>query len=166
MIRGRVMKVTQAYRFALDPSPAQERMLRSHAGAARFAWNWALGRCEQRYEAERKWYSGAELHKLWNAEKKADPGLAWWAENSKCAYQEAFRDLDRALRDFVRSKKAGGRAGGSGSRSSRSAGNPVPRPGAGRAGSAAREPRSRCPASGPSAPTRTRASSRPSWKTA
>ena len=27
------MKVTQAYRFALNPSPAQERMLRSHSRA-------------------------------------------------------------------------------------------------------------------------------------
>jgi putative transposase len=62
----RAVKVRQAYRFALEPSPAQERALRSHAGASRFAW---------------------------------------WAENSKCAYQEAFRDLDRALRDFVKSKK-------------------------------------------------------------
>ena len=99
------MKVTQAYRFALDPSPAQERVLRSHAGASRFAWNWGLAKCRERYEAEGKWYSGAELHKLWNAEKKQDPALAWWAENSKCACQEAFRDLDRALRDFVKSKK-------------------------------------------------------------
>ena len=99
------MKVVQAYRFALDPSPAQERMLRSHAGAARFAWNWGLAKCRERYAAERKWYSAADLHKLWNAEKKADPGLAWWAENSKCAYQEAFRNLDRALRDYVKSRK-------------------------------------------------------------
>ena len=59
----------------------------------------------ERYEAEGKWYSAAELHKLWNAEKKADPALAWWSENSKCAYQEAFRDLDRALSDFIKSKK-------------------------------------------------------------
>ena len=95
----------QAYRFALDPTPAQERALRSHAGAARFAWNWGLARCQERYAAERKWYSAAELHKLWNVEKKADPALAWWAENSKCAYQEAFRDLDRALRDYIKSKK-------------------------------------------------------------
>ena len=99
------MKVTQAYRFALDPTPAQERALRSHAGAARFAWNWGLARCMERYAAERRWYSAAELHRLWNAVKKADPALAWWGENSKCAYQEAFRDLDRALRDFIRSKK-------------------------------------------------------------
>lgn len=99
------MKATQAYRFALEPTPAQERALRSHAGAARFAWNWGLARCKKRYEAEGKWYSAMDLHKLWNAEKKADPALAWWMANSKCAYQEAFRDLDRALRDFIRSRK-------------------------------------------------------------
>jgi putative transposase len=99
------MKVTQAYRFALDPTPSQVRALRSHAGAARFAWNWGLARCIERYDAERRWYSAAELHRLWNAEKKADPALAWWAENSKCAYQEAFRNLDRALSDFIKSRK-------------------------------------------------------------
>ena len=59
--------------------------------------NRGLARCRNRYQAEGMWYSAAELHRLWNAEKKADPALAWWAENSKCAYQEAFRDLDRAL---------------------------------------------------------------------
>jgi putative transposase len=99
------VKVTQAYRFALDPAPSQERALRSHAGAARFAWNWGLARCKERYEAEGNWYGAADLHKLWNAEKKADSGLAWWEQNSKCVYQEAFRDLDRALRDFIKSRK-------------------------------------------------------------
>jgi len=99
------VKVTQAYRFALNPSSAQERALRSHAGAARFAWNWGLARCKERYAAESKWYGAAELHRLWNAEKKADPALAWWAENSKCVYQEAFRNLDRALADFIKSRK-------------------------------------------------------------
>ncbi|MFF0522176.1 IS607 family element RNA-guided endonuclease TnpB [Actinomadura nitritigenes] len=97
--------VTQAYRFALDPTSRQERGLWSHAGAARFAWNWGLAACRDRYDAEGKWWSGAELHRLWNREKKSDPGLGWWSENSKCVYQEAFRDLDRALREFVRSRK-------------------------------------------------------------
>lgn len=104
------MKVKQAYRYVLDPTPAQERALRSHAGASRFAWNWGLAKCKDRHESHGKWYSAAELHKLWNVAKKADLTLAWWAENSKCAYQEAFRDLDRALRDFIKSKK--GRAEG------------------------------------------------------
>ena len=114
------VRVIQAYRFALEPSPAQERALRSHAGASRFAWNWGLARCQERYAAEGKWYSGIDLHKLWNAAKKADPALAWWSENSKCAYQEAFRDLDRALRDFTSRRRASGRASGWGSRRSRS----------------------------------------------
>ena len=46
--------------------------------AARFAWNWALGKCRERHAAERKWYSGAELHKLWNPGEEGRPraGLA------------------------------------------------------------------------------------------
>jgi putative transposase len=99
-----VARVKVAYRFALDPSPAQERALRSHAGAARFAWNWGLRKVRERYATERTWYSAPELHKLWNAAKKTDPDLTWWAENSKCVYQEAFRNLDRTLRDFVKSR--------------------------------------------------------------
>ena len=98
-----VETVRQAYRFALNPGPTQERMLRSHAGASRFAWNWGLARCKESYAAERRWYSAVELHRLWNVAKKADPALAWWSENSKCAYHEAFRDLDRALGDFIKS---------------------------------------------------------------
>jgi transposase len=99
------VRVHQAYRFALDPTSRQERALRSHAGASRFAWNWGLAKCQQRYAAEGRWYSAVDLHKLWNFEKKADPALSWWGENSKCTYQETFRDLDRALRDFVKSRK-------------------------------------------------------------
>jgi putative transposase len=34
--------VTQAYRFALDPTPGQRRALASHCGAARVAYNWGL----------------------------------------------------------------------------------------------------------------------------
>jgi putative transposase len=99
------VKVRQAYRFALDPTPAQERALRAHAGAARFAWNWGLAHCNQRYAAEGKWYSAVDLHRMWNQAKKADRALAWWCDNSKWVYQEAFRDLDRALRDFIKSKE-------------------------------------------------------------
>jgi putative transposase len=95
----------QAYRYALNPTPRQEQRLRSHAGASRFAWNWGLARCQERYAAEGKWYSAADLHRLWNAAKKASPALSWWGENSKCVYQEAFRDLERALREFIKSKK-------------------------------------------------------------
>ncbi|MEV0612459.1 RNA-guided endonuclease TnpB family protein [Nonomuraea sp. NPDC050404] len=36
------MQVVQAYRYALDPTPAQARALAVHCGAARFVFNWAL----------------------------------------------------------------------------------------------------------------------------
>ena len=36
--------VVQAYRFALDLTPSQERAVLAHAGAARVAYNWALAR--------------------------------------------------------------------------------------------------------------------------
>ena len=36
------MIVHQAYRFTLDPTPAQARALSAHCGAARFAFNWGL----------------------------------------------------------------------------------------------------------------------------
>ncbi len=81
---SRLRGVPQAYRFALDPTPAQEQRLRSHAGAARFAWNWGLDQCRKRYEAEKQWYSAVDLHRIWNQAKRQDPKLAWWKENSKC----------------------------------------------------------------------------------
>lgn len=99
------MKVFQAYRFALDPSPDQERKLWSHAGGARFAWNWGLARCIERYEREGKFYNAIDLHRLWNLAKRTDPNLSWWSENSKWVYQEAFRDLHRSLIRFALSRK-------------------------------------------------------------
>ena len=35
--------LTRAVVFPIDPTPAQDRQLRSYCGAARFAHNWALG---------------------------------------------------------------------------------------------------------------------------
>jgi putative transposase len=43
------VKVAQAYRYAIDPSAVQLRALKSHSGAARFAWNWGLVKCKERY---------------------------------------------------------------------------------------------------------------------
>lgn len=48
----------QAFRFALDPSPAQARSLASHCGAARVAFNEGLAwvqRCLDQRAAERSY---------------------------------------------------------------------------------------------------------------
>jgi putative transposase len=45
--------VTRAYRFALDPTPAQRRALASHCGAARVAHNWGLALVRTRLDQRR-----------------------------------------------------------------------------------------------------------------
>jgi putative transposase len=54
--------------------------------------------------------SAVDLHKNWNAWKKSPQGIAWWTANSKCVYQEAFRDLERALRHYWKHRGGAGRA--------------------------------------------------------
>jgi putative transposase len=113
----------QAYRFALDPSPAQERALRSHAGGARKAYNTMLALVKAtmgQHQAERSYgiagagltpalnWSLAGLRKEWNRRK--DDAAPWWAENSKEAYNSGLDALARGLGAWSKSKK-GERAG-------------------------------------------------------
>lgn len=109
--------VLQAYRFALDPTCAQETALRSHCGGQRFAFNWGLAQVratlDQR-EAERSYgltggqltpsmsWSAYSLRKTWNQDKgKAAP---WWAENSKEAYSSGLANLATALANWSNSR--------------------------------------------------------------
>ncbi len=111
------MRVIQAYRFALDPTPAQERALRSHCGAQRFAYNWGLARVKENLaqrEAERSYgipeqqltpaasWSAWALRKEFNAVK--DRVAPWWAENSKEAYASGLANLAGALGNWKASR--------------------------------------------------------------
>ncbi len=106
----------QAYRYALDLNDHQRGLLASHAGAARYAWNWGLRLIVDAIAAHRAGDSSTpipsarSLHRAWNVWKKGDDGIAWWSEVSKCAPQEAFRDLEIGLRAFWESR-AGRRPG-------------------------------------------------------
>jgi transposase len=110
-----VMIIHQAFRYELDPTNIQRGRLASHAGAARYAWNWALEQVKTALDARASGGGTAsmpnaiELHRTWNAWKKQPGHCEWWSENSKCAYQEAFRDLDRALKAYWRARRTGRR---------------------------------------------------------
>ncbi|MGW7350986.1 RNA-guided endonuclease InsQ/TnpB family protein [Streptomyces sp. NPDC054784] len=52
------VEVLRAFKFALDPSPAQVESLSRHAGAARWAFNWALG---EKVAAHRSWRSQVDV---------------------------------------------------------------------------------------------------------
>ncbi|MEU0075826.1 IS607 family element RNA-guided endonuclease TnpB [Streptomyces sp. NPDC006332] len=113
--------VVQAYRFALDPNTTQEHALRSHCGAARAAYNWAVGwvtaswwqrKAEETYgiaEAEltewRPW-SLPSLRKAFNQAKTTDVRFAaWWEENSKEAYSTGLANASSAFDNYAKSKQ-------------------------------------------------------------
>ena len=102
--------VFEAVKVALDPSPAQERLLLSHAGAARFAFNAGLAHVKAGIEAgEKPEWSFYSLRKWWNASKDAlavgEDGVIWWRENSKEAYSSGLESLANALSNWVKSRK-------------------------------------------------------------
>jgi len=94
------MEIKRAYKTELDPNTQQLVALRKHAGAARFAWNWGLARRIEEYKANGKSSRAIEQHRQLNALKKTE--YPWLYEVSKCAPQEALRDLDRAFDAFYR----------------------------------------------------------------
>jgi putative transposase len=102
--------VLEAVRVALDPSPAQERLLLSHAGGARFAFNAGLAHVKEALDAgDKPEWSLYSLRKWWNSNKDtlavdAD-GTPWWAENSKEAYSSGLEALAKGLLNWSKSRK-------------------------------------------------------------
>ena len=102
--------VFEAVKVALDPTPAQERLLLSHAGASRFAFNAALAHVKAGIEAgEKPEWSFYSLRKWWNASKDAlavgEDGVIWWRENSKEAYSSGLESLAKGLSNWAKSRK-------------------------------------------------------------
>lgn len=100
----------EAIKVALDPTPVQERLMLSHAGAARFAYNAGLAHVKETIETGGKleWTLYA-LRRWWNANKgtlavDAD-GTPWWRENSKEAYNSGLEALSDALSNWSKSRK-------------------------------------------------------------
>lgn len=101
----------EAIKVALDPSPAQQRLLLSHVGGARFAFNACLAHVKACIEQNVKppW-SFYDLRRWWNANKSllavnADTGEVWWPQNSKEAYSSGIEALAKGLSNYFDSKK-------------------------------------------------------------
>lgn len=101
----------EAVKVALDPTPTQERLLLSHAGAARFAYNAGLAHVKDMLEAKEKpEWSLYALRRWWNQAKDAlavdeTTGEPWWPENSKEAYNSGLESLSDALKNWSKSRK-------------------------------------------------------------
>jgi putative transposase len=102
------MLVHKAYRYELDPNNYQRNSLFQHAGVARFVYNWALDQRIKLYKNNQgndRFTDPMKQHKLLNSLKKTQ--FPWMYECSKCAPQEALRDLGRAFKNFQRGLKEG-----------------------------------------------------------
>ena len=103
------MRAYEAVRIRLDPTPRQTRMLESHAGGARFAYNLMLAHVQRQISlGEKPDWTLYAMRRWWNEWK--DEIAPWWRENSKEAYGSAFEWLSQALRNWSDSRK-GRRAG-------------------------------------------------------
>ena len=85
-------------RYRLDPSPAQEAVLRKHCGHARYVWNLAV-----------------EQHRHWRPGRKSAPGYLeqcrqltvaraeypWLAAGSQIVQQQALRDFAQAMANHL-----------------------------------------------------------------
>ncbi len=109
------MKILRAYKTELDPTCKQVEQLLQHAGCARWAYNWGLRRKIEEYKASGKSPSAIDLHRELNVLKTKpieDGGVPWMYESSKCAPQEALRNLDSAYKSFFRRCKSGAKQKG------------------------------------------------------
>jgi transposase len=92
--------IQRAYHTELDLNHEQITACRKQAGAARWASNWGLSRKPESSSATGKRPSAVDLHRELNALKQTD--VPWMYEVSKCAPQEALRNLDTTFAHFFR----------------------------------------------------------------
>ncbi len=99
-----MMQLARAYKTEVAPDDAQLPEFHRHVGAARFAYNWGLRwkmnvmEHNQLPHPRIKLPTAIDLHRELNRLKKSR--FPWMYESSKCAPQEALRDLDSAFLNF------------------------------------------------------------------
>ena len=90
--------LNKAIKIRLFPTKEQEILMFKSIGCSRFVYNWALNRCNERYEKGEK-YSIKEIRKEFTQFKKNE-SYKWLNEVSSKALVEAIRNLDKAFQNF------------------------------------------------------------------
>lgn len=97
----------RAYKVQLEPNNIQISKMKMNCGASRWAYNYALNIKKDKFDKKEKIPNNIELHREINKLKGTET-LPWAYENgiSKCSFQEALRDCDKAFSNFfTRCKK-------------------------------------------------------------
>jgi putative transposase len=108
---------TRALVVPLDPTPAQEQLLRSYCGASRFAFNWTIGKVKENLDARSHErgdgvgkddltkslpWSTYSMTPLWNSVK--DEVAPWHHDVSMHAFRSGVTNATVALKNFSESK--------------------------------------------------------------
>jgi putative transposase len=108
---------TRAVLVPLDPTPAQEQLLRSYCGAARFAYNWTIGLVKENLDVRSREredgidegnvtnalsWSAYSMSPLWNSVK--DDVAPWHRDVTKHAFRSGVNNATMALKNFSESK--------------------------------------------------------------
>lgn len=93
--------VLKAYKTELNPNNKQITKMKMNCGAARFGFNFALAKKKEAFDKKEKIPNSIELHRELNKIKGTDE-LSWAYKVSKCSFQEALRDCDKAFDNFFR----------------------------------------------------------------
>lgn len=95
--------IKAAHKIKLNPTPEQANYFYRASGVARFAWNWALNRYHELKASGQK-VDWNEIKKEFRA--KIDAEFSFVREVTKCAAEEAIRDLRQAINTYYKVKQA------------------------------------------------------------
>ena len=93
----------KSLKIRLLPTEQQELLMLKSIGCSRFAYNWALNRCNELYEQGIK-YNMSDIRKEFTQLKKQEE-FKWLNEVSNTTMVEAMRNLDKAFKTFFKTKK-------------------------------------------------------------
>ena len=88
----------KSIKIRLLPTEEQEVLMLKSSGCSRFAYNWALNKCNEKYNNNEK-YSIANIRKEFTKLKKEEK-FKWLNEVSSKVTQESIKNLDKAFKSF------------------------------------------------------------------
>jgi putative transposase len=95
----------KSIKVMLLPNKKQAKKLAETANAARYAYNWTLGKQREYFEANKKYMPDSEIRKLFTAHKQDN---AWLYNISNNAAKQAIKDCCNAFIRFLSEKKKKG----------------------------------------------------------
>ena len=93
--------MVKAIKVMLIPNNVQQTKMFQYAGAARFAYNWALAREKENYEKVGKFISDTELRKEFTRLRNSDE-YAWLLKISNNVTKQAIKDACIAYKNFFK----------------------------------------------------------------